>query len=66
MGINSYLIRFSCMLMLMFGGLFAIQYIKTGDLYLDQLLVFGAGFVLFIGSLIWKRKHQQQGNKEAC
>ncbi|MFQ6388419.1 hypothetical protein ACLNAR_11610 [Priestia aryabhattai] len=66
MEINSYLIRFSCMLMLMFGGLFVIQYIKTGDLYLDQLLVFGAGFVLFIGSLIWKRKHQQQGNKEAC
>jgi len=54
------------MLMLMFGGLFVIQYIKTCDLYLDQLLVFGAGFVLFIGSLIWKRKHQQQGNKEAC
>lgn len=66
MEINSYLIRFSCMLMLMFGGLFVIQYIKTGDLYLDQLFVFGAGFVLFIGSLIWKRKHQQQRNKEAC
>ncbi|MED3980204.1 hypothetical protein [Priestia megaterium] len=66
MEINSYLIRFSCMLMLMFRGLFVIQYIKTGDLYLDQLLVFGAGFVLFIGSLIWKRKHQQQGNRKAC
>ncbi|MFV5315104.1 hypothetical protein [Priestia megaterium] len=54
------------MLMLMFGGLFIIRYVKTGDFYLDQLLVFGAGFVLFISSLIWKRKHQQQGNKEAC
>ena len=40
MEINSYLIRFSCMLMLMFGGLFVIQYVKTGDFYLDQLLVF--------------------------
>ncbi|MBU3573602.1 hypothetical protein ABFY59_11010 [Priestia aryabhattai] len=66
MEINSYLIRFSCMLMLMFGGLFVIQYVKTGDLYLDQLLAFGAGFVLFIGSLIWKTKHQQQGNRKAC
>ncbi|MGE7713161.1 hypothetical protein [Priestia megaterium] len=54
------------MLMLMFGGLFIIRYVKTGDFYLDQLLVFGAGFVLFIGSLIWKRKHQQQGNRKAC
>ncbi|NGY86802.1 hypothetical protein [Priestia megaterium] len=66
MEINSYLIRFSCILMLMFGGIFIIRYVKTGDLYLDQLLVFGAGFVLFIGSLIWKRKHQQQGNRKAC
>ncbi|WP_195782576.1 hypothetical protein [Priestia megaterium] len=66
MEINSYLIRFSCMLMLMFGGIFIIRYVKTGDLYLDQLLAFGAGFVLFIGSLIWKRKLQQQGNRKAC
>lgn len=66
MEINSYLIRFSCMLMLMFGGIFIIRYVKTGDLYLDQLLAFGAGFVLFIGSLIWKRKQQQQGNRKAC
>ncbi|WDW07195.1 hypothetical protein [Priestia aryabhattai] len=66
MEINSYLIRFSCMLMLMFGGLFIIRYVKTGDLYLDQLLVFGAGFVLFISSLIWKRKHQHRENRKAC
>lgn len=66
MEINSYLIRFSGMLMLMFGGLFIIRYVKTGEFYLDQLLVFGAGFVLFIGSLIWKRKHQQKGNRKAC
>ncbi|WP_409405366.1 hypothetical protein [Priestia megaterium] len=66
MEINSYLIRFSCMLMLMFGGLFITRYVKTGDLYLDQLLVFGAGFVLFIGSLIWKSKHQHRENRKAC
>ncbi|MCM3770394.1 MULTISPECIES: hypothetical protein [Priestia] len=66
MEINSYLIRFSCMLMLMFGGLFIIRYLKTGDLFLDQLLAFGAGFVLFIGSLMWRRKHQRQENRKAC
>lgn len=53
--INSYLIQFAIILIVIFGGTFTIRYYRTGELLLDQILGAIVGLILLSASLIWRK-----------
>lgn len=55
MKINTYLIQLGTMILLIFGGTFVLRYLKFGEFLLDQLIGASVGFVLLIGSMIWRK-----------
>ena len=64
MKMNHYLLQFSLMLIVLFGGLFLLRWIKDGDMDVLQLIGCGVGVVLFVTTLIWGvwHKKKQKGN----
>ncbi|OQO98674.1 hypothetical protein BV455_04002 [Parageobacillus caldoxylosilyticus] len=66
MKINSYLIRFAFLIVLIFGGTFTFHYFKTGELLLDQLMGISVGVILLFFLFIWRirKQHASSQNKE--
>lgn len=66
MKMNHYLLQFSMMLIVLFGGLLLLRWIKDGDIDIMQLIGCGVGVVLFLSTFIWgvwnKRKKSNEKN----
>ena len=57
MKINQYLISLSTSMIIIFGGVSIIRYIRMDELLLDQLIIASIGVMLLIFSLVWKRRY---------
>lgn len=53
--INTYFIQLSLTMIVIFGGTFAIRYLRTNELLIDQLIGASVGVLLLIASLVWRR-----------
>ncbi|MGE8081706.1 hypothetical protein [Peribacillus loiseleuriae] len=62
MKINLYLIRLSCMIILIFGGTFTLHYFRTEELFGDQIIGVIAGAILLIFSIIWRIRKNTTSN----
>ncbi|WP_088070882.1 hypothetical protein [Gottfriedia luciferensis] len=52
---NTYLIQFTCMCLIIFGGTFTIRLIRTGDFLIDQLIGTSIGIIILLVSIIWRK-----------
>ncbi|QFK72403.1 hypothetical protein F7984_14710 [Pradoshia sp. D12] len=59
MSTNTFFIRFSISILLIFGGTFTIRYFRTGELLIDQIMGIAAGLLILIASLVWRNKSKQ-------
>ncbi|WP_235821778.1 hypothetical protein [Gottfriedia acidiceleris] len=55
MKINTYLLKLSMLIILIFGGTLIIHLIRTGELLIDQIIGFFVGIVILLFSLIWRK-----------
>ncbi|MCL1698158.1 hypothetical protein [Lysinibacillus sp. BPa_S21] len=55
MKINTYLIQLAVTIIVIFGGIFTLRYLRTGEFLLDQIIGASVGIVLLIASLIWRK-----------
>lgn len=55
MAVNSFLIRLSLIIIIIFGGTFILRYVRTGELFLDQMISGIVGVILLIACLIWRK-----------
>lgn len=55
--INQYLISLSISMIMIFGGVSIVRYIRMDDILLDQIIVASVGIIILISSLIYKRKN---------
>lgn len=68
MKMNHYLLQFSMMLIVLFGGMFLLRWIKDGDVDVMQLIGCGVGVILFLSTFIWgmwKKKRQSYIQKDS-
>ena len=56
---NSYFIQLAITMLVIFGGIFIIRYLRTGELLLDQMIGVAVGFFLLLASLIWRKMSKQ-------
>ena len=54
---NQFLIMISAIMIIIFGGVFTIRYLRNGEMLLDQLIIVAIGLILLLGSLLWRKKH---------
>ncbi|MBP0725330.1 hypothetical protein J5Y03_09020 [Bacillus sp. RG28] len=54
MKINTYLIQFALTLIIIFGGTLLLKYIKTSEIYIDQLIGTIIGIIILISSTLWR------------
>ena len=54
MKINNYLIQFSILIIIIFGGTLLLKYIKTNEIFIDQLIATILGFIILISSILWR------------
>jgi hypothetical protein len=55
---NGYLIRLSFSIMLIFGGTLAINYSKTGNFLVYNLITTCVGMVLILASWMWRTRNK--------
>ncbi|CAM4237804.1 hypothetical protein BAMA_05740 [Bacillus manliponensis] len=52
---NAELIKLALLIIIIFGGTFAISYWKTGEILLDQIIGISIGVILLVVALIWRQ-----------
>ncbi|GEN52358.1 hypothetical protein [Halobacillus faecis] len=60
MEINRFLLMFATTMMLIFGGVFFLRYLQSGEYLVDHLLSALAGLLILILALIWRQKHKER------
>ncbi|MBN9653339.1 hypothetical protein J0K78_03595 [Halobacillus sp. GSS1] len=61
MEINRFFLMFATTMMLIFGGVFSIRYLRNGEFLTAHLLSALAGFLILIIAFIWRQKHKGRG-----
>lgn len=59
MEINRFLLMFATTMMLIFGGVFFLRYLRSGDYLFAHLLSAMAGLLLFVVAFIWRQKNRE-------
>ncbi|BCB04193.1 hypothetical protein [Bacillus sp. KH172YL63] len=57
MKLNAFIIRISLMILIIFGGTFVIQFVKSGDLLVGQMIGFGIGTGVLLAAVMWRKKN---------
>ncbi|MDQ0229028.1 hypothetical protein [Metabacillus malikii] len=52
---SSFLIQLAITIMVIFGGIFLIRYVRTGELLIDQLIGFASGGILLVATVGWRK-----------
>lgn len=60
---NNVLIQLALLMIIIFGGVFILRFLKNGEILLDQLIGVSIGLIIFIGSLIWRKRAIMKLNK---
>ena len=56
---NSYFIQLAMAMLVIFGGIFIVRYLRTGELLLDQMIGAAVGLILLFVSLFLRRRKKQ-------
>ncbi|MYL48203.1 hypothetical protein GLV98_01850 [Halobacillus litoralis] len=60
MEINRFLLMFSTTVMLIFGGVFFLRYLRIGEYLVAHLLSAVTGLLIFILALLWRQKYKER------
>lgn len=60
---NNVLIQLALLMIIIFGGVFILRFLKNGEILLDQLIGVSIGLIILIGSLIWRKRAIIKSNK---
>ncbi|MBX0358409.1 hypothetical protein [Halobacillus sp. Nhm2S1] len=60
MEINRFFLMFATTMILIFGGVFFLRYLRSGEYLVDHLLGALAGLLILILGLIWRQKHKER------
>lgn len=60
---NNVLIQLALLMIIIFGGVFILRFLKNGEILLDQLIGVSIGLIILIGSLIWRKRAIMKSNK---
>lgn len=60
---NNVLIQLALLMIIIFGGVFILRFLKNGEILLDQLIGVLIGLIILIGSLIWRKRAIMKSNK---
>ncbi|RDY70051.1 hypothetical protein DXT76_15100 [Halobacillus trueperi] len=60
MEINRFFLMFATTMMLIFGGVFLIRYLRSGDYLIAHLLSALAGLLILVIALLWRQKNKER------
>ncbi|MGR9049664.1 hypothetical protein ACQ4XT_13645 [Halobacillus faecis] len=60
MEINRFFLMFATTMMLIFGGVFFLRYLRSGEYLVAHLMSALAGLLLLIITLIWRQKNKER------
>ncbi|REJ07167.1 hypothetical protein [Halobacillus trueperi] len=60
MEINRFFLMFATTMMLIFGGVFLIRYLRSGEYLVTHLLSALAGLLILVISLLWRQKNKER------
>lgn len=54
---NQFSIKLSTIIIIIFGGVFIIRYLRADEFLLDQLIGAVIGVILLVASLLWRKTY---------
>ncbi|SDO70478.1 hypothetical protein ACJA3J_12895 [Halobacillus sp. SY10] len=60
MEINRFFLMFATTMMLIFGGVFLIRYLRSGEYLIAHLLSALAGLLILVIALLWRQKNKER------